>query len=34
MHKNQRVLFMAGFPRVGSTLLANIFAQNSKFYPI
>lgn len=24
---------MVGFPRAGSTLLANIFAQNSKFYP-
>lgn len=33
MHQNQKVLFMAGFPRAGSTLLANILAQNPKFYP-
>lgn len=33
MHKNQRILFMAGFPRAGSTLLTNILAQNPKLYP-
>lgn len=33
MDKKQRVLFMAGFPRAGSTLLANILAQNSKLFP-
>jgi len=31
--QNQRVLFMAGFPRAGSTLLMNIMAQNPIFYP-
>lgn len=33
MHPNQRMLFMVGFPRAGSTLLANILAQNPKLYP-
>lgn len=32
MNKKQRVLFMTGFPRAGSTLLANILAQNPKLY--
>lgn len=31
MDKRQDVLFMAGFPRAGSTLLANILNQNPKF---
>jgi len=33
MNKKQKVLFMAGFPRAGSTLLANILAQNPKLSP-
>lgn len=33
MDKKQKVLFMAGFPRAGSTLLANVLAQNPKLYP-
>lgn len=33
MNKNQKILFMAGFPRAGSTLLQNILAQNPKLYP-
>lgn len=33
MDKKQKVLFMAGFPRAGSTLLANILAQNPKLFP-
>jgi sulfotransferase len=33
MNKKQKVLFMAGFPRAGSTLLANILAQNTKLFP-
>jgi sulfotransferase len=30
--EKQNVLFMAGFPRAGTTLLMNILAQNSKFH--
>jgi sulfotransferase len=33
MNEEQYVLFMAGFPRAGTTLLMNILAQNPKFYP-
>jgi sulfotransferase len=33
MNKNQKVLFMSGFPRAGSTLLMNILGQNPLFYP-
>jgi len=32
MNKKINILFMAGFPRSGSSLLANILAQNPKFY--
>lgn len=32
MENNQEILFMAGFPRAGSTLLMNILAQNPKFH--
>lgn len=32
MNKDQKVLFLAGFPRAGSTLLTNILAQNPNFY--
>jgi len=32
MKNNQEILFMAGFPRAGSTLLMNILAQNPKFH--
>lgn len=32
MNKKQNVLFMGGFPRAGSTLLANILNQNPKFH--
>lgn len=32
LHKNQKVLFMGGFPRAGSTLLMNILAQNPNFH--
>jgi len=32
MKINQEILFMAGFPRAGSTLLMNILAQNPKFH--
>lgn len=33
MDKNQKVLFMSGFPRAGSTLLSNILLQNNKLFP-
>lgn len=33
MNKKQKILFCAGFPRAGSTLLMNILAQNPKFFP-
>lgn len=33
MNKKQRVLFCAGFPRAGSTLLLNILAQNPRLFP-
>lgn len=33
MNKKQKVLFMAGFPRAGSSLLQNILAQNPKLFP-
>lgn len=33
MNKKQKILFMAGFPRSGSSLLSNILAQNSKLFP-
>lgn len=29
----QKIFFMTGFPRAGTTLLMNILAQNPKFYP-
>lgn len=32
MKNKQEILFMAGFPRAGSTLLMNILAQNPKFH--
>ena len=32
LHKNQKVLFMSGFPRAGSTLLMNILNQNPNFH--
>lgn len=32
LHKNQKVLFMAGLPRAGSTLLMNILNQNPKLF--
>ena len=33
MDNKQRILFMSGFPRAGSTILMNILAQNPKFHP-
>lgn len=33
MDKKQKVLFMGGFPRAGSIIMANILAQNPKLFP-
>lgn len=33
LDKKQKVLFMAGFPRAGSSLINNILAQNPKLFP-
>jgi|GEM_PF-6925387 sulfotransferase len=32
LNKNQKVLFMGGFPRAGSTLLMNVLNENPKFF--